>query len=75
MFGVDLVAHLPDGKTTTTSLTLNEATGDRSTWTGGLGPARAAGTATYTATATDLTGRRAAANGSVTVQACPVPGT
>jgi hypothetical protein len=71
VFDVGLVTHLPDGSSTTTALTLNDASGDRSTWTGGIGPARATGTATYTATATSITGRRAAAGGSVAVEPCP----
>ncbi|WP_462187966.1 hypothetical protein [Frankia sp. CcWB2] len=71
IFAVELVVSLPDGGRASVSLVLDRATGNRSTWSGPVGPARVAGAITYTATVTDLDGRRSRAPGSLTVLPCP----
>ncbi len=71
IFAVELAAVLPGGRTTTESLSLGTATGDRSTWTGRLASAPDPGTISYTATVTDLEGRRSQSPGSLVVLPCP----
>ncbi|WP_261570606.1 hypothetical protein [Frankia gtarii] len=71
IFAVELTAVLPGGRTTTESLSLGQATGNRSTWTGQLASAQDPGTINYTATVTDLEGRRAQSPGSLVVLPCP----
>ncbi|ORT54346.1 hypothetical protein KBI5_04830 [Frankia sp. KB5] len=71
IFAAELVVNLPDGGRASVSLVLDRATGNRSTWSGPVGPARVAGAITYTATVTDLDGRRSRAPGSLTVLPCP----
>jgi hypothetical protein len=73
VFTVEVVARLPDGRTTTVPLTLGEASGERSTWSGGVGPARTSGALTFTAVATDIDGLRTESPGSLTVDPCPAP--
>ncbi|KJE20941.1 hypothetical protein FF36_04715 [Frankia torreyi] len=71
IFAVELAAVLPGGRTTTESLSLGQATGDRSTWTGTLASTQDPGTINYTATVTDLEGRRSQSSGSLVVLPCP----
>ena len=73
VFSVEVVARLPDGRTTTVPLALGDATGDRSTWSGAVGPARTPGASSFTVRAVDLDGLRTESTGSLTVDPCPVP--
>ncbi|WP_239340252.1 hypothetical protein [Frankia sp. CiP3] len=73
VFGVRLVARLPDGRTTTTSLDLDSATGQQSAWSGPVGPSTTAGPLSFTVTVTDLNGLHADSTGSLDVRECPAP--
>jgi hypothetical protein len=68
---VDVVARMPDGRTAATSLRLDDATGIRSTWSGGVGPAGSAGQVPFTVTVTDLFGLKVEAQNSLVVENCP----
>nr|WP_322779647.1 hypothetical protein [Frankia sp. Cas4] len=73
VFGVQLVARLPDGRTTTTALNLDSATGQQSDWSGPVGPSNTAGRLSFTVTVTDLNGLRTESAGSLDVSDCPAP--
>ncbi len=71
VFRVDLVAHLPDGRTTTSALNLGEAAEDWSVWSGPVGPSAVPGSLSFTVTVTDLDGLRAQSTGSLEISSCP----
>ncbi|WP_239377697.1 hypothetical protein [Frankia sp. Cj5] len=73
VFGVRLVARLPDGRTTATSLDLDSATGQQSAWSGPVGPSTTAGPLSFTVTVTNLNGLHADSTGSLDVRECPAP--
>ncbi len=73
VFGVELIAKLPDGRTTTTGLNLDDATGQQSVWSGPVGSSGAAGLLSFTVTVTDINGLRAQSTGSLEVRTCPAP--
>ncbi|WP_157467791.1 hypothetical protein [Frankia sp. QA3] len=71
IFAVELAVVLPGGRTVNESLSLGETTANRSTWTGRLASPQEPGTISYTATVTDLEGRRSRSPGSLVVLPCP----
>ncbi|WP_322761065.1 BACON domain-containing protein [Frankia sp. Cr2] len=73
VFGVQLVARLPDGRTTSTALNLDSATGQQSDWSGPVGPSNSSGRLSFTVTVTDLNGLRTESAGSLEVSDCPAP--
>ncbi|WP_131786536.1 hypothetical protein [Protofrankia symbiont of Coriaria ruscifolia] len=75
VFGAELVARLPDGRTTTSSLNLGEASGQQSVWSGPVGPSGIPGPMSFTVTVTDIDGLRAQSTGSLEVRSCPVAAT
>jgi len=71
IFTVELAAALPGGKNQTLAMDLGTASGTRSTWTGQLTAPTQTGTLTYTASVTDLNGKRAQLPGQLSVLPCP----
>ncbi len=75
VFGAELVARLPDGRTTTTTLNLDDASGQQSVWSGPVGPSAIPGSLSFTVTVTDIDGLRAQSTGSLEVRSCPAAAT
>jgi hypothetical protein len=76
IFGVNARVTLPNRAASTVALTLGEATGARSTWSGTLGPSPVAGTAAVDIVATGLDGRQTHASGTfVITSGCPAGAT
>ncbi|OAA28260.1 hypothetical protein UG55_1006234 [Frankia sp. EI5c] len=71
VFGVEVRTRAADGTPATVPLGLVTADGDRSTWSGPIGPGPVTGTMDYTVVATDLDGRRSEVGGSIEVRPCP----
>ncbi|WP_250291470.1 hypothetical protein, partial [Frankia sp. CiP1_Cm_nod1] len=71
VFRVDLVAHLPDGRTATSALSLGEAAEQWSVWSGPVGPSAVPGPLSFSVTVTSLDGLRAQSSGSLEVGSCP----
>ncbi len=67
---VGVVARMPDGRSAAKQLALDGATGNRSTWSGVIGPAGVAGRVSFTVTVTDFDGLKAEAQDSLVVEGC-----